>query len=260
MKKERACAIIASTYKNIKRRKSLNTLYTLCASSLPSYIGDLIAVIVILVFMLISARKGFINCLFKFISNIVALVVAFSLAKTFASITGGLFGIQAFFENSFAESLTNLPGFNVDVAGQDLQELLKEQDVSGLITSFILKNYANIDAPAGTTLAMLVAQSAALWISALIAGVILYFLVKFLMLLLRKFLTALINKIKIMGKINRLLGAAVGLVEGLLLVSVSASILSLINSAEIASIISNSYIISWLADNNPIVWLLGLFL
>ena len=238
----------------------MNTLYALCASSLASYIGDLIAVIIMVVFAFISGRKGFINCLFKFISNIVALVVAFSLAKAFVSITGGFFGLQGVFEKSFTESLSSLPGFNVDVVGQDLQELLKAQDVSGLITSFILKNYANIDAPAGTTLAMLVAQSAALWISALLAGVTLYFIVKLLMLLLKKFLTALIERIAIMNKLNRLLGAAVGLIEALLFVSVVASIFSLINSAEIASIISNSVIINWLANNNPIVWLLGLFL
>lgn len=245
---------------SLYKEKKLNYLYALCASGLQTYLGDLIVIVVALIFMLVCARKGFINCLFKFLATIVALVVAFTLAKTFVSITGGLFGMQAVFEESFTEALVSVPGFNVDVAGQNLEELLASQDVSALITSFILKNYANIEVPAGTTLAMLVGESAALWVTALIAGIILFFLVKLVMLLLRKFLTAIINKIKLIGTLNRLLGAVVGLIEGLLFVSIAASVLSLINSAEIAAVVANSRILEWLANNNPVVWLLGLFL
>ena len=244
----------------MKRRMKLNYLYALCAFDLTNYLGDLIVTVVLLAFMFVCARKGFINCLFKFIASIVAIVVAFSFAKTFVSITGGLFGLQAIFEESFTEALLSLPGFNVDVAGQNLEELLASQDVSALITSFILKNYANIQAPAGTTLAMLVGESAALWVTALIAGIALFFLVKLLMLLLRKFLTALINRIKIIGRLNRLLGAAVGLIEGLLVISIAASLISFLNISVLSAIIENSQILKWLASNNPIIWLLGMFL
>lgn len=235
-------------------------LYALCASNVTNFLGDIIVIVVLLACMFTCARKGFINCLFKFIASIVAIIVAFSFAKTFVSITGGLFGLQNVLENSFTEALVSLPGFDVDVAGQNLEELLASQDVSALITSFILKNYANVEAPAGTTLAMLVGESAALWATALIAGIALFFLVKLLMLLLRKFLTALINKIKIFGALNSLLGAAVGLIEGFLVVSVVASLITFINVEALSAIVENSQILTWLANNNPIIWLLGLFL
>ena len=107
---------------------------------------------------------------------------------------------------------------------------------------------------------MLVGESAALWATALIAGIALFFLVKLLMLLLRKFLTALINKIKIFGALNSLLGAAVGLIEGFLVVSVAASLITFVNIEALSAIVENSQILTWLANNNPIIWLLGLFL
>lgn len=238
----------------------MNYLYALCASGITSFLGDLIALGIIVAFVLICARKGFINCLFKFISTVVAIVIAFSFAKTFVSITGGLFGLQTFLETSFIEASSSLDNFNVDISGQNIEELLATHDVSALITTLVLKNYTNIEVPAGTTLAMLVGESAAIWATALIAGIVLFVLVKLLMLLLRKIITAIIKRISLINILNRLLGAAVGLLEALLLISMLASLFSLFNSAAITSFMADSVILTWLANNNPIVWLLGLFL
>ena len=58
------------------------------------YIIDALVVIVVLIFAVKGAKKGFVDCLFGIISTLGAIVIALLFTKAFLGLTGGLFGLQ----------------------------------------------------------------------------------------------------------------------------------------------------------------------
>ena len=85
-------------------------------------------------------------------------------------------------------------------------------------------------------------------------------MLKIVFKLLSKIFTAIISKIKLLGKVNRLLGALVGIIEGIFFISLAISILALIPSEGMMNFFNGSIILRLLYNHNPIVWMLGWFL
>ncbi|MBQ1942599.1 MAG: hypothetical protein II368_03005, partial [Clostridia bacterium] len=69
---------------------SLNTLLSAKASN---WIIDVVVILFALIMFISCAKRGFIDCFFGAISTTLALVVAFSFAKIFVSMTDGVFGL-----------------------------------------------------------------------------------------------------------------------------------------------------------------------
>ena len=235
-------------------------LNALCAGGIGAYMVDIVVAAIITVFIVICAKKGFVNCIIGFISTVLCLFLAVSLAKVVVSITGGLFGLQASLESSLINAFSTIAGFDIDVSGHNVEELLASQDLSAVIATLVLKNYAGMELAAGTTLAMMVGATVAELTATLISGVALFLLFNLLMLILRKVVNAITKKLKLLNALNRILGALVGLIESVLIVSLVISILAMIPSAGMQSFFNSSLILTFLYNNNPLVAMLGWFI
>ena len=231
-------------------------------AALPTgYILDIIIVVGLFLFVFSCARRGFINVFFSFVSSVVALIAAISLAGVFASITGGFFGVEASLTESFTNTFTQIKGFDVALGGkEELDVLLSTDQISAIIATLVAKKYVGQEIAAGTTLGVLVGSTFAELLTSLISGVALFIVFKILIAILRKFFNKLIEKIGLLSKINRILGMLVGLIEGILTVSLIMSVLALIPSPAITEFFNNSLILKLLYNHNPIVSMLGWFL
>ena len=69
-------------------------LQALNAVSWIHYALDGVVLLLILIFAAKAAKKGFVKCFFKFISTIIAIVVAFLFMNAVLEWTNGLFGLQ----------------------------------------------------------------------------------------------------------------------------------------------------------------------
>ena len=202
------------------------TLNALCAFDVMPYIVDIIVVAIMLLFVFICAKKGFVTCFFEFVSTIGALFIAFSFASLFANITGGLFGWQGVLETSFVGAFSNLTGFDIPLNPEaNLTEMLASQNMSEALVNLIAQNWGGADV-AGRTLAEIVGQTVAEFATAVIAGVALFFVLKFVFMILKKFFNFLF-KGGLLGALNRILGAVVGLFEAVLIASLVVTVLSL---------------------------------
>ena len=213
-------------------------------------IADCVVVLVLLVFAFICAKKGFIDCLFGFISVIVSLAVAILCSKLFISITGGLFGLQDVFSNTFHEALLKIEGFNLDISVGGLSNALAEQNLPKFLVDLMLENFADKSIEAGTTLALVVGQTCSRLLVAAIAFLLLFLVTKLLIGLIKTILKSLAEKISLVGSMDRLFGALVGVVEGLLAVSFLLSILSYIPSEAMMTYFDQSILTSWIYNNN----------
>ena len=69
-------------------------LQALNAVSWIQYALDGVVLLLILIFAAKAAKNGFVKCFFKFISTIIAIIVAFLFMNAVIEWTNGLFGLQ----------------------------------------------------------------------------------------------------------------------------------------------------------------------
>ena len=86
----------------------------------------------------------------------------------------------------------------------------------------------------------------------LIAGVVLFFASKLLLRVLRKILTAVIDKIPLVGSLNHILGFVVGILEAALIVSGLLALVSLLPIDEISAFLDSTILLKAFYYNNPI--------
>ncbi|MBO4939818.1 MAG: CvpA family protein [Clostridia bacterium] len=229
----------------------------LCAANWTNYLVDVLVLVGIGVLTYLCAKRGFIDCFLSFVSIIAAFVVAALFSKLFISATGGLFGLQDAMTGTFETALKGIEGFNLDISNEGIAATLAEKNLPAFLVDLVIENFGNTEIAVGTTLAMLVGQTFSRLLISLIAFVVLFFAVRFAMFLLKKILTALAAKIVLIGKVNMLLGALVGLIEGLLILSAVLGVLALIPVPAITAYMNDCLLVGWLYNNNIINMILG---
>ena len=233
--------------------------FRLCALQWQNYIADGIALLFIIGFTIVCAKRGFIDCFFGFISTLVALILAVTIAKSFMNATDGLFGLR----NSLTESLTKrfskLDGFGVDISTVGTEAALSNADLPAVIAKLVLKTTSSTLEP-GTTLGMLLGSTVARLLCLLICALVLFILIKLVIKILRRALTKVAESIPILDGVNALLGAVVGLLQSILILSVIIGVLTLFPSDTITEYFANTYMVKFLFEHNPLVAILGLFL
>jgi uncharacterized membrane protein required for colicin V production len=160
------------------------------ATTSAHYALDLVALGTIIFFSLRAYKKGFIGCLFTFLSTAISLVVALTFAHSIMQSTNGFFGVQ--------EALGN--------------EVL----------------------------------------ATLACGAALFFLCKLVFVLLRKILTAALDRVPVVGKFNRLLGFLVGFLQGAFIVYGVLALLTLFPIAGVESFFADSLLLEFMFFKNPI--------
>ncbi|MBQ8295778.1 MAG: CvpA family protein [Clostridia bacterium] len=229
---------------------------TLCANW-TNFIADVVVLCVLVLFCILCAKKGFINCLLGFISNIVAIFVAVVLTKVVISITGGWFGVQDAMASGFENALLNIKGFDTDISQTGMSEALASQNVPAFLSNLLVDTFANAEVEQGTTLAMVTGDALSGHAITLITWIVLFFVTRFVFFVLKKFFTVLTSKIKLLGAINTALGAVIGLIEGLLIVYGVLAILTLIPVAAISTYLNSSLLVSQMYNHNLIFMILG---
>ena len=171
----------------------------LLAAGFANHLLDIIALGLIVYFSVRALKKGLVGCLFSFLSTIVSLLLAFSLAHGLTVITNGFFGVQ--------EALNS--------------EIL----------------------------------------ATLASGVALFLLCKIIFFLLRTIITAVLDKMPVAGKVNRLLGFLVGLFQGTFILYGALALLTLLPIADVSAFFSDCLLLEFMFFNNPIFsilsWIIG---
>ncbi len=232
-------------------------LTMLQAGAWTNYLLDLALLAALVVFAFLCAKKGFIECFFSFVSGAAAFLVAILFSKLLIGATGGLFGLKNIFTNTFQNVLLKIQGFDLDVSVGGLQAALEAKSLPSVLVDMILDKFGNASIPAGTTLANLVGQTLSGLVVSLIGFVITFIAARFLMNLLKKVLKLLASKISLLGTVDQLLGATVGLISGWVIASAVLGVLAMIPSEAITVYFNNSLLIKWMYNHNIIYVILG---
>lgn len=225
------------------------------SATIMAYIVDAIIVIFAVIVTIRCAKRGFVNCIFGFLSTILAITLAFSFAGFAVNVTGGLFGLSDVLTNGFTETFSRLEGFDVVIEeNMDVAELLDAQSMSKIFAQLIGQN---LEGAVGRTLGELVGETFGNYAILVISGVALFIVLKLLFRILKKFFN-FVAKDGLLGGINKILGAAIGFIEALLIASFVVVILEMFPGA--MEFLNSSIILTWIHNNNPLLLLLSLFL
>lgn len=235
-------------------------IYNLCSAEWSNYILDIIVIGLMVGFAVVCARRGFVDCFFGFVSTIGSVIIALTCAKLFMNITGGLFGLRGLFETKFTDTFSKLNGFDVDISSQGIKAAIEGKNLPAVLGKLVLKTFGKEELAVGTTLGMLLGISTAKLAATLLSGIVLFIVVKILFRLLKTIITAIVESVFFLDRLDGILGALVGLFEGLLIVSLVLSVLTIIPSQAVSAYLDRSLFIGWLYNHNPLVSILGWFL
>ena len=234
-------------------------LHNFCAMKWSNYyIVDIVVVAILIVFTILAARKGFINCMLGFIVTSIAILVAVIFADNLVEASGGIFGLEKGMSNWLVEVLSKNELFNRDVSAPGLTKSLQDANVPGFIADAIVKEFGNSSLPEGTTLASLVGPKVSSFICLLMCGALLFLFVKLLGFFVGKILKKKVQSISLMGKLNVLFGALIGFIEGFLIVCSILSILSIFVTSGVTAFFDQTLFVGKWFHNNPLGQILGL--
>ena len=235
----------------------MNMLHALCVSKALAYGVDGIVVLALLIFAIVCAKRGFVNCFFSFVSTIAALLLAFALAKPVVSLTNGLFGLEALFGEKFTVAFSKLSGFNIDISGSGVESALADKNLPAILANLAVSKFGNGTLAAGTTLGMVVGQTTAGLAVTVISFITLFILIKLALLLLRNVFNAIVDNLPLFNVLDGFLGALVGLLEGVAIVCLILSVLAVIPSQSMVEFFNETIVLDVLYNHNPLITVIG---
>ena len=207
-----------------------------------SIIVDVVVLGIILLCIIVGYVRGLTGSLIKIVSFVLSLVIAFVLfipVSNFIientslddnleqSIRSMIVGQNTVEEEKMPEAITDYISQKVEEAADNTKEAIADSTAAEVSTTII---------KAGT------------WL-------ILFIIARILLILLR-FITALIAKLPVIKQFDKLGGIVYGILEGLIIVYVLLAILSLLSpmlGENIINIINNSWVGSMMYNNNIIL-------
>jgi len=228
----------------------------LLSYSTPSIICDVVVVLIVLIFGLIALSKGFFKCLMGFIGTIVAIVLAFTFAKTMSSYFEKWWGWLTKLTQFFTEKFSAINGFDMEITG-DLNGDLSSAEVPAFIVSILIKVFSDTEIPEGTTIAQLIASPLANLLIVAASFLIIFILIRLISVILANTVGLALNKMPVISGINKFFGFVLGIIEGLFLVYFILIVLSFIPVQAVTDMIYNSVLTRFLYDYNLFGWLLN---
>lgn len=202
-----------------------------------AYLLDGAVILIFLLAIFIGYRRGFVKAAIRLVGCVLALVVAACLSKPIA---GGVF--DAFMAEPIEQMISSQIGTTDEQAVQDaLTSVLEQlpQPVVNALSSIGLGTPEEITQQVHSALGGSVSQLSGQIVTLVVRPMAvflfsgLFFLILFIIcMILVGILTSIINKafqIPVFKQVNGVLGAVVGVVEGVLLVFVGVTIITLVS-------------------------------
>ena len=200
-----------------------------------SYILDAIVILIILLFVFLSAKKGFVRTLIEVVGFVAALVIAFTFSNPIADVTYDKLvypSVIKTVENVASDGVSSATTA-VDTIWQKMPQFITESNFFGLskenITTMVELNTLNESHKLAQSISDSFVKPAVTKLLSVLFSVILVVVLLFVVKILAKFINKLFT-FSVVGDINKTLGGVLGLVKGAAVAVVFCLIVSLILS------------------------------
>lgn len=200
-----------------------------------SFLLDIIVVLIILLFAILSAKKGFVCTLIEVLGFFIVVFIAFSISTPIANTI-----YDNFLEQSFIDKMANVAEYDsenieksIDNATKQLPTSITKNEYFKISKQEILKEITKQNVNNSKQLAFVISDSFLKPVIVSLISTIIKLLVLVILFLVVKFLAKTINKLfnfSVIGTINKTLGAILGLFKGAFFVILFSLIVDLVLS------------------------------
>lgn len=214
---------------------------------------DIVIIASLVIFALIGIKKGFLHSIISLFSWAFCLLIAFLTAKYVATWINGIFDFASFFGDKISAGLIESNNFfaqaiNTFSSKDDVIKAIPS-DTNGLVKQIIKVVFSNssVDMKSTETVGSVVGDSLGQIITIVIAGILIFILLKIAVALLTKLFNK-ISQTKVLGTVNKVLGGILGVLKagfaiiGLNLVLVGLSLLPMVNKTTTPLIQENTHV------------------
>ncbi len=231
-----------------------------------NYVIDIALIVVAVIVVSLSAKKGFLSSLLESLSLVISAAVSYFITPSVSE-----FIYQKFVYNSVKSKLSEaiLSISSGQSLGDKITELISSLpesalrlaqsagvDVNGLATSVSQSSVGTNEALVNTVTDNIAYNILIVAIEAIVF-LVLFVLLSIVIKLISKLLTKIIKKLRLMGSVNKLLGAVLGVLKAAVIVLVICTVMFFIAGAtdngDLTSAIEASKIYAFVSANNPII-------
>jgi len=214
---------------------------------------DVVLIAVIVVFALIGLKKGLLKSVLSLFSWSVCLLIAIITAKYVAGCINGIYDFAGLIGDKITKSLNDVSVFFTHPVNQfaTKEELIgaMPNNINGLLKQLIKVVFTNtsVDMQSTETIGSIVGEGLGGICMIIIAAILVFVVLKIVVKLLSKLFDN-IEKTKIIGGVNKILGLALGLVKAALIivifnvVLVGLSLVPAVNKTITPIIKENTYV------------------
>ena len=213
-------------------------------------IVDLIIILIICLFTFLGYKKGLAKCLLQICTTVLALIIAFLIYKPFVNFIID----NTTIDENIQISLEEVMGVNAEQNTSEETQLVKED--SGIpkpIVDYLNNNVKGVIDDNKSNVISSAARSAAILIVD-IAGLIVIYMIAKLILRIFAVLTDIVTKLPLIKQCNEVGGTIYGLLQGILIVLIVMTLISVITPLTgnyyLANLILESYLGNFLYNNN----------
>lgn len=199
----------------------------------PTYIGDGIIILILLISVIVGIHKGFLGMIVSLIASIATIVLSSLLCKPFSLLLDSTFNLNEVFTNLFAGMFTG-ETFTTPIQGlvdDKITELIASLDLPEFITKSIQDlalSKAHVQG-GELTLQSIIAEKLSEVALTATSWLILFLLLSIVFFIIKRFVK-IFDKIAIIGTINKVLGGVLAFLLALLAICVVMYIFILISS------------------------------
>lgn len=188
---------------------------------------DVAIIAVLLIFSIIGFKKGLLKSVLSLFSWFVCILIAFFTAKYVAGWINGIYDFSGLIGNSISKSLNKTSEFfaqsiNVyEASGKDALIKAIPNDINGLLQQLIKVVFTNtkVDMSSTDSIGLVVGSSLGHICMVIISGILVFIVLKIIVKLLSKLFDN-IERTKVLGGLNKILGLVLGLAKAAIIVIV----------------------------------------
>ncbi len=197
-----------------------------------SYILDAIVILIVLFFVIVSAKKGFVRTLIEVVGFVAAIIIAFTVSTPIAEVT-----YDNFVYPSIAESVEETGKNNINEAAdaiwEKLPKYITENSFFGVskdnVTSSAEDEFENQSDNIAESISDKMIKPAVVKLISVLVSFVLVIILLFVSKILAKYVNKLFT-FSIVGDINKILGGALGIVKGAAIATIFCLVISIVLS------------------------------
>lgn len=216
-------------------------------------IVDVVIIALLAIFAIIGLKKGFLKSVISLFSWSVCLILAIIAAKYVAGWINEIYDFSSLIGNKVSKSLTNSNAFfgssiNTFATKEEIVANLPN-NINGLLKQLIKVVFSNtaVDMTSADTIGSVVGYSLGYISMVIIAGILVFVVLKIVVTLLSKLFDN-IERTKILGGLNKILGLTLGLIKASIIiilfncVLVGLSLIPAVNKTITPIVKDNTYV------------------